>query len=513
MKKLAIPKKWMTLLGVVSFSIIILVFGVYTVTSIFNWYVKIALAIGVLGVLAFWILSAITSRSARYGSNVAVAILLAFVIIVLINYVSARRSVRFDVTAGRQFSLSEQTKKIIKNLDRDINITAFYTEDHYRRRYVRDLLGEYDYQSDRIQFTMVDPSAKPGLAMSYSIRQNGTVIFEAGEMRENIESHQNEEQDFTSAILKLTSDKKKKVYFLDGHGERDIDGYDDNGYSGIKKMIESDNYEVSKLILAGQASVPEDCSILVIAGPQKSLFPQETAAINSYLEKGGKAIIMIDPTPSPPLSDLLQKWGVHPRDDIILDGFAKAYLGDPTIPITVKYSHHLITAPLTRIMTFFPMARSLNPDVGARTDLEVVKLVETSEDSWGETNTNALLAERQAKFDQGIDTEGPLSTALAVTLRVEGEDETKDRRVLVAIGDSDFAANKYLQQGNPDLFMNSLNWLVEDEKLISIRPKDQDEAKVRSLTGQQLRMIAYTSIFAIPLALLIIGGIVWLKRR
>jgi ABC-type uncharacterized transport system involved in gliding motility auxiliary subunit len=521
MKQFNIPKKWMTILGCVSFGLIILMFSLYAATSIFNWYVKIPLAIGILGVLAFWILSAMTSRSARYGSNVALAILLALCILVLINFVSARRSARVDLTAGKQFSLSEQTKKIVRELNKNISITAFYTEDHYRQRYVQDLLGEYAQQSNKINLTFIDPNIKPGQAIRYNIKQNGTVVFESGERREDVQSYQNEEQDFTSAILKLTSEKKKKIYFLDGHGEHDIDGYDDTSYGELKKNILAENYEVSKLLLAGQALVPSDCNVLVVAGPKKPLLPQEEDAIARYLEKGGKAIIMVDPTPWPSLADLLKKWGIQVNDDIILDALAKTYLGDPSIPVTIKYGYHIITAPLTRIMTFFPMARSLTPDIGSRADVDVTKLVETSDDSWGETDIKSLLSESRAKYDEGVDNKGPVSTALAVTLKVKTQEKSPDtsgqttgeKRILVAIGDSDFVTNKYFQQGNPDLFMNSLNWLSEEEQLISIRPKSQDEAKVKSLTGGQLRLVTYFSIFAVPLILILAGGIVWWKRK
>lgn len=516
----------MTVIGCVSFGLILLMFGVYAATSVFTWYVKIPLGIGIAGALVFWILSAMTSRAARYGTNIAVIILLTLCIMVLMNFVSARRFSRIDTTKGKQFSLSEQTKKILRDLNQDINITAFYTEDHYRQSYVKDLLGEYAQQSKRLHLTFIDPNVKPGLTIAYNIRRNGTVVFELADRREDVESYQNEEQDFTSAILKLLATEKKRIYFLDGHGERDIDGYDDNSYSELKKTLELENYQAEKLVLAGKPAVPADCSVLVIAGPQKPLLPQEEEAIYNYLNKGGKAIIMVDPSPSPSLAALLARWGVEVRDDIILDAFGQTLLGNPSIPVTVKYGYHLITAPMTRVMTFFPIARSLIPKEGFRKDVEVVKLVETSNDSWGETDTKALLSERRAKFDEGIDFKGPMSAAVAVSLKQPAEDNfekapsdqtqaetTEEKRVLVAVGDSDFLTNKYIKEGNPDFFMNSVNWLAEEEDLISIRPKDQEQARVRSLKGRQLRLVKYSSIFAIPVLLLMAGGIVWWRRR
>jgi len=524
MKNVAIAKKWITLIGCVGFGLILLTFGVYAATSIFSWYVKIPLGIGVVFVLAFWILSTLTSKAARYGSNVAVMILLAFSILILVNFVSARNSGRIDTTTGKQFSLSEQTKKILAGLNQDINITAFYSERHYRRGFAEDTLNEYPQQSSRIHLTFLDPYSKPDQANVYKIRRDGAVVFESGEKREYVESYENEEQDFTGAILKLLATEQKKLYFLEGHGEHDIDGYGDNSYSGLKSKIEADNYLVERLILGER--LPADCSVLVIAGPQNALLPQEEEVIIKYLDEGGKAIIMVEPPPAPSLANIVERWGVDVRDDIILDPVQQVS-GILSIPATLRYDEsHTITIPLAmgRIMTFFPIARSLMPGEDSGTNLDITQLVKTSDGSWGESNTEALRSEQRVKYDEGQDTKGPVCVAIAVALRAKSEDEapitsdqppaeTKERRVLVVIGDSDFVANQWLEAGNPDLFMNSANWLTEEEELISIRPKDQGQARVKILTGQQLRLVMYTSVFAIPIILLIAGGIVWWKRR
>ncbi|MGQ9609760.1 MAG: GldG family protein [bacterium] len=510
MKGITIPKKIMTITGLVGFILLLIVFGIYATTSLFTWYMKILLGLSIAGILTFWILSAMASRMTRYSSNVAIAILLALIIMVLLNFVSARNFRRIDTTENKTFSLSEQTIKVLKNLSKDINITAFYTENHYRRRVAHDILNEYAQKTNKIRVTYIDPASKPGIASTYQIKSDGTVVFELGDRKENVVSYQNEEQDFTSAILKLTSDKQKKIYFLDGHGEKDIDGYDQEDYSNLKKKIEADNYQVERLILARQTSVPEDCSVLVIAGPKNPLLAQEENAIIEYLNKGGKAIIMVDPYPSPSLSNILNKWGIDIHEDIVLDGFGQTMFGDPSVPVTVKYEYHIITNPISRMMTFFPMARSISAKKDKDKNLEVVELVKTSNDSWGETDLESLLSRRKVERNEGQDHIGPVSIAVAVTKKVKD----KEKRVLVVFGDSDFVSNNYLEQGNPNLFMNSLNWLTEDEELISIRPKDTEQmAMVQKLTGKELRFVTLFSIFAVPIILLIIGGRVWWKRR
>ncbi len=227
-------------------------------------------------------------------------------------------------------------------------------------------------------------------------------------------------------------------------------------------------------------------------------------------------LIMVDPRPSPSLANLLKIWGVETHDDIILDGYGRSLFGDPSVPVVVMYEDHAITAPLGQKMTFFPMARSLVPMTGVRESIEVLKLLETSSGSWGEMDLETLLSGKSVKYDEETDIKGPVIIAVTVALKQKEqtpEGKTKEKRVLVVIGDSDFVMNKHLQQGNPDFFMNSVNWLVEDEELISIRPRDQEQATIQPLSGRQLRFVMYTSIFAIPLVLLIVGGVVWWKRR
>ncbi len=519
----AIHKKWMNLIGLAGFVLLFIALVIYLLSTSFPLYARIILILGVAGILVFWVLSVLVSKATRYGSNVAITILLAFAILVLVNFVSARHSRRLDATENKFFSLSPQTEKILSELKNDITITAFYKEIHGRRGVAQDTLNEYAQKSSKIKFTMIDPVSKPGIVNSYGVRQDGTVVFESGGKREKVISYENEEQDFTGAILKLISDKQKKIYFLTGHGERDIDGYEDTSYTEIKKMIQAENYLVEKLVLAQQTAVPQDCDVLIIAGSQTPLLDAEEEAIIDYLDLGGKAIIMVDPYPTPSLDNVLKRWGVEPQNDFILDGLGRSMLGDPSVPVCITYGYHSITTPLSEgLMTFFPIARSLAPRKEAGESITTTELVRTSNNSWGETNIDDLLSKQVIEFDEGRDIKGPLTVAIAVTYKQkskssdveEDKEEQKERRVLVAFGDSDFVMNKYLQQGNPDLFMNSLNWLTEDEELISIRPKSPDkQTQIEKLSGQEIRLVSYASIFTIPLILILIGARIWWKRR
>jgi hypothetical protein len=180
----------------------------------------------------------------------------------------------------------------------------------------------------------------------------------------------------------------------------------------------------------------------------------------------------------------------------------------PAMPLVSSYEPHAITEDFN-VMTFFPMSRSITPDDTPPDGYLVAPLLRTGQNSWGETE---LVGDR-AQFDAGRDLEGPV-TISAVVSQAQAADTTAGGKMrLVVLGDSDFASNAYFEfSGNGDLFMNTISWLAEQEDLISIRPKDVQDRRV-TLTPRQSRMIFYVSVILMPLAALIMGVIVWIRRR
>jgi len=447
---------------------------------------------------------ALTGRQARYGSN-ALIMSLAFIgILILLNFLAGRHHLRADWTAEKEYSLSPQTVEILKELEEPVHITGFFTPADSRRSELEDLLLEYAYKSDKITYEFVDPDANPALARQKGITSYGILVFERGDKRQ--ETYALDEQDITSAILKVSRDTQKGVYFVTGHQERDPEKFAQDGYSTVKQLLERDNYIVETVNLATiTTTVPSTATVLVLAGPQHRLAPEEETQVADFLEDGGRLLVMADPGRPVPITDTLQSWGVRFRDDLVIDP-ASSFFGDVGSPLVTRFRYHEITKDIGGLTTFFPVARSMEQVTPAPQGVSVTPLVETSRDSWGETD----LTNRQVRYDPNADTKGPLLLAAAIS-STEGEGR------LVVFGDSDFASNGVLQSvqgavGNGKLFMNSINWLAEEESLLAIGPK-QSERRLMTLTQPSMRMILYSTAGLLPLTVLVIGGIVWWKRR
>jgi ABC-type uncharacterized transport system involved in gliding motility auxiliary subunit len=369
-----------------------------------------------------------------------------------------------------------------------------------------DLLKSYRALSSRFRYEFVDPDKKPAVAKRYGITAYNTTVLECGENVERVTTQL--EQDVTNALIKVTRDTKKVVYFLEGHGEANTDeASEQTGYSRAKKAIENENYTVQKLNLAVKKSIPEDCAICIVAGPQKAFFPSELDSIRKYLDRGGKAFFLLDPDPSWGAADFLASYGIKVGNDAVLDvsGMGQLFGMGPAVPLVSTYESHPITSRF-RVMTFFPYVRSVTASDSPPPEVQVQSLLKTSESSWAESSIREL-ERKVARFNQGQDLMGPVSIGVVATQEKEGK---KSR--LVAIGDSDFSNNAYFGvQGNGDLFMNVVSWLAEEEDLISIRAKSPEDRRV-FLTAQQSRLIMILTVILMPVAALAGGAFVYARR-
>jgi ABC-type uncharacterized transport system involved in gliding motility auxiliary subunit len=479
----------------------------------FNVYVQGLVAAGLVLLVLYAlgrpeeVRGALTGRRARYGSNVIVMTVAFVGILVLVNYLGTRYEKRLDWTQDKVFTISEQTRKVLANLDKPIKITGFYQQGDSRQEQVADLLKEYRQYTNYLTWEFIDPDVQPAAARQAGISDYGTLVFESEGRKQNTTS--SDEQGLTSAILKVSSGEQKVVYFLTGHGERASDGYGQDGYSQAKQVMEQDNYVVKTITLAVTPTVPADCALLIIASPTKPLLDKEIAAVNDYLDKGGKLLYLTDPQVTTGLEEgVLKKFGIQVRSDIVVDP-ASSLLGDVASPLVSNFRWSPITKDL-KAAAIFPQTRSLVADANPPTGVSLTAFAETSADSWGETD----LTNRQVGFDAAKDTKGPVTVGLSAEIKhVSGDVTLAPTARVVVFGDSDFAANAFLGTlGNRDLFANSVNWLTEEESLISIRAKPPTDRMLYMTTSEQILGLV-TSIVLLPLAVLLAGGVVWWRRR
>jgi len=453
-------------------------------------------------------------RSTKLGVNTFLMILLMVAIISLVEIISYRNNKRWDLTANKRYTLSDQTKKILNNLKQDVQVIAFYRPAEPGREKMEDLLSQYANLTNHFKYEFIDPDRNPVKAQHYKITSYGTTVIEANGREEKIYS--NEEEDLTNAILKVTREKKKVIYFLTGHGEPGINSQGKDGYSRVRKAIEEQNYEVKELLLLRQEKVPDDAAVLIINGPKKDLMQEELKCIEDYIKRGGSLLCLLDPFTAPNLVALLDKYGIIVGKDVIIDRMSRIFGADYTMPVISDYPSHEITKDFN-IASFFPVACSVIPKPKTDQGIKVQSLARTSRDSWAETNRK-LLDQGKAAFDEGQDLRGPVSVAVVATIEQnstkEGEKGKPNKARLVVYGDSDFVKNAYLHiSGNKDLFLNTVSWLAEEEDLISIRPKTPQSVPV-FLTASQARLIFWFPVIFLPAMVLTVGlGIVYRRRR
>ena len=439
-------------------------------------------------------------RSTRLGANTSVMTVAVIAIIGFANFLGYRHHKRIDLTSEKLYSVSDQTRKVVSDLKKDIKVMLFDKDD---QQGLGEQMKEYRNLSSHFSFERIDPQKTLEAAKQYKITKLGEVVVVCGERTEHPKD--TTESSIINAIIKVTRDNLKKICFVEGHGEKKLSSTNEgDGYGVIDKMLKDENYETKNINLVSTTDVPSDCDVLVLAGPKQTLFPQEASAIGKFLEKGGKVMALIDPDTDPQIDDVLRAWGIALGNNTVVDvsGVGRFFQLGPGAPLARTYGSHPITKDFEGSMTFFPLSRSVETVPG--TGVSTTELMKTSEESWAETD----LKSGGAHFDEGQDKKGPITLGVAAS-KNEGDKEAR----LVVIGDSDFAGNQFVGvQRNGDLFMNSINWLSQDEDLISIRPKNPADRKV-SMTEADQNQFFWITLVLMPLVTIGSGLYIWWRRR
>jgi ABC-type uncharacterized transport system involved in gliding motility auxiliary subunit len=500
-----------------------------------QWYNGLALsglACTLLYILSQWreIVRSFSGRQARLGSLAAASIVVVLGILVAINYLASRHNKRWDLTAAKQFSISDQTKKFVQGLQKPVHIRVFDRSDGFAR--FRERLDEYQYASKQLTVDYIDMERKPALANQFQVQAPGTVVMEYEGRTEKVSS--DGEQELTNGLIKLVQGKQPKVYFVEGHGEKSTDAPDRTGYSTIGAALVSDNFLTDKLVLAQVKEVPADAAILVVAGPKTDFFAAEVETLKTYLAKGGKILFLLDPpdrADAPALTNLaalLKDWGIEIGTNVVVDvsGMGQLLGTDVSAPVAAKYEPHPITEHFS-LLTAYPLARSVTAVAGGSNGRTAQNLVDTSAKSWAESDIKELTTTGKVarELDKG-DKAGPVSLAAAVSAPATGtppaatpvdpakpDEPSKPESRIVVFGDSDFVTNGYLGiPGNRDLFLNTMNWLAQQDNLISIRPREAGSSTL-SLTADAAQRIFWLSILIIPGLILAAGVQTWWRRR
>lgn len=462
------------------------------------------------------------SQWRRY-SFIALVVALFLLILAGINYLSYHYNLRWDVTGARQHTLTESTAAFIAKLKEEVKIIAFYVG--IPPKYLEDLFKEYARLSKgKIKTEIIDPIVQIGYAARFGSIISGEerkVIVLSGSERRDIDFTKQplSEGRLTNAVIQVARDKRI-VYFLTGHGEYNILDEDANGLDILAKLLIANNVQTKELMLGIKEEIPDDCDVLIIAGPQNHLTEKEEEIVRAYLGQGGDALFLIENTPlstpdkplteeekrkNPPLNSILNHWGIDIADDIVVD-LNSHISGDVGIPATRNYlSHRAIVRNLD--YTFYVRPRSISILKDRRQSIKAAPLVLTAseEGSWGETDRTL-----QVKFDKELDKQGPVIIA-SVIWEPREENKSSDTRIIV-FTDANFLSNAFITQySNAKMGLNVINWLSELDRRVFI---DQKEIKVErlDLTSKQRRTVAVI-LFVMPVLIATGGIMTWLRQK
>jgi gliding motility-associatede transport system auxiliary component len=515
-------------------------------------YVLVGAALVLVHTVLRWddVGGAIGGRQLRYGGNTFVLVLVVVGILGALNYLAFRHNKRVDLTEGGRHSLSDQTRKVVSGLSEDVKITYFGRSPELLRG--RERLRDYEALSDRLAVEYVDPVKDPIKAQSFGVRPPYPVVFvDRGERREKITN--DSEQDLTNALIKVFRDETKTVCFVEGEGERDSADFSERGFSAVKDALGESQYETKTITPIRDSSVPEDCTVVVVAAPESDLLPPVVEALDAYVTAGGGLLVMVEPPfegSQTNLEAMLADWNIETGKDVVLDvsGVGQLFGTGALAPLALSYPYHEITKDF-RLTTAFATARRVEAGSGGREGVVAQNLAETAPQAWAETD----LSLNDPKPDEGVDTLGPVSLGAVATVpapesaaddaadsaetepaaeatdgdeaeadadgaepeKAAEEDPTpapRDGRV-VAFGDADFASNGYLSfEGNRDLLLNSVAWLAEDADLISVRPKEPEDQRV-FLTQLQQGNVTFVALILLPGIFVAAGIANWWRRR
>lgn len=417
---------------------------------------------------------------------------------------AARFPARLDLTPDRRFTLSPHSREVIARLDDDVRITVFFSSQQSDlRQDMGELLGLYDLASPRIELRMLDLDRSPGAAEQLDVVSYNVAVVESGGRREYI--HLVNEDAVTAALLRVAGMPTSTAYFLQGHGE--LDPEDDSERAGATeaaRVLAADGFAVRRL--PGAAVIPDDASLVVVAGPTRELGAAEVESLTTWVRGGGRLLVLADPETPASVAALLGRFGIELGDDVVVDESSRLY-GTDGLSAGVAYVNQALVEDPPAAQAMLPVAQSVRL---VETDgVEVDYLAMTGEATWADVDRRDPAGGPQA-FREGRDRRGPLPVGALARVRRDG----REGRVVV-IGDADFASNVYLGLlGNRDLLVTSAELAAREEVLAAARPRPSPRGTLSplQLTQAESRLVFWGTVVG-PAFLLAAAAMVVRRRR
>jgi hypothetical protein len=482
------------------------------------------------------------SRRWTVGFDVVVRTVVVLAVVVMINYLAGKFFHREYLSEQTRTELSPRSVSLVRSITNEVKITVYYNRDDEMFSTISALLREYQALNPRLRVEIVDylrdAADAQRVKLAYKLpetekdEQKNFIIFDAGSgskvFNGNLLADYNLEVDqkrgvydkrptffkgemmFNAGLLAVTSPKRLKAYALQGHGEHNLDSGDEvAGYLGFKSVLEQNYIKVEPLILTGTNTVPEDCNLLIVAGPRTAIAPEELEKINQYLKEGGRLFALFNAAATDRRSGLERilyaRWNVLVSESVVQDpgNSLNTLKSAPGADVAIgAFSEHPAVKALIGYNLDLILPRPvLRPPVEGNAEGPKVTVL-------FETQPTATLIDnpklKPRSYPLAVAVEGP-----AVTGVVTGRGTTR----MIIVGDSFFLANGPMKiLANRDFADYAVNWLVERTQLTEgVGPRPILEYRI-ALTVSQMKTIQWLLLGALPGGILLLGGLVWLRR-
>lgn len=432
-----------------------------------------------------------------------VALLVALV--TSLAYLAHEHRVEHDLTQAGRNTLSAATLDVLRQLDAPVRIIAYAMSrdtrgDNVHHR-IENFLRPYRRVMPAMSLTLVDPREQPKAAAAAGVRAPVELVVEYKQRTEHLTDFT--EQAFANLLMRLVRGAERLVLWLDGHGERKLSGGANHDLGDFGRQLLQKGFRLNSVNLAVAQDMPANAALLVIASPQTEMMAVEVQKIRKHIAEGGNLLWLIDPEPLRGLQAVAEQLGLVLMPGVVVDPRANEFRASPAFAVgtAAGYSPHAVTASLG-LNTLFPYSRQIGTIESD--EWRATPLVEVAPRGWVETGR----LDGAPTFDRERDIPGPVTIAVALERLISD----KTQRVVV-FGNASFLSNTYVGNGgNLDLGVNTVNWLVGDDDLITIQPRPSADSRLE--IGQfGLYLIAFTFLFVLPLGFVITGAVIWWRRR
>ena len=473
------------------------------------------------------LIGTISKKHIKNGSYTMVMSVIFIAVVIVINMIVSTIPSKYseiDISSQKLYSIGDETKKMLKDLEKDVTIYQI-AQSGSEDENIANLLKKYEDESKHIKVEQKDPVVNPKFVSQYTsddLSANSLIVvcgdrnkvIDYNNMYETSMDYQtyssqttgfDGEGQITSAIGYVTSENLPVLYTVEGHGEKDMD-------SSVKEDIEKANMDIKSLNLLTEGSVPDDADCLFIDSPSTDFSSDEKDAIIEYLENGGKAMIFSDYTTEdmPNFDAILENYGVQRVDGVVFEGDNQHYAMQmpyylvPTINSTDASSETVSAGYYVLV----PYAQGIKQLEDVRDTVKIESILTTSDQAYSKTDLNSNTIEKEDG-----DVEGPFDLGVSIT---ESLDDDKETQIVYYSTSNlmDSQTNQMVSGGNEKLIMESLKWMTDTEESASVSiPSKSLEVSYLTITDYDAAFWKICTIALIPGIFLVIGFVVWIKRR